>query len=92
MINSVSVQMQRAISDAISNQVLPQIQEALKAGSGHVAQKGWKVPVERPESFTDDYRNKKFRSKSTSEISRNRLQDEFTEQAYDIYVEKFRCI
>ena len=40
MINSVSAQIQRAINDAISNQVLPQIQSALTAGSGHVTQKG----------------------------------------------------
>ena len=31
--NSVSVQIQRAINDAISNQVLPQIQNVIKAGS-----------------------------------------------------------
>ena len=33
MMNSVSVQIQRAINDAISNQVLPQIQNVIKAGS-----------------------------------------------------------
>ena len=36
MMNSVSVQIQRAIYDAISNQVLPQIQNVIVAGSGHV--------------------------------------------------------
>ena len=46
MMNSVSVQIQRANNDAISNQVLPQIQNAFKAGSGHVTQKGWNVPAE----------------------------------------------
>ena len=45
MMSSVSVQIQRAISDAINSQVLPQMQNASKAGSGHVAQKGWNVPV-----------------------------------------------
>ena len=39
VMNSVSVQIQRAINDAISNQVLPQIQNALRAGSGPVTQK-----------------------------------------------------
>ena len=34
MMNSVSVQIQRAINDAICNQVLPQIQNAIMAGSG----------------------------------------------------------
>ena len=37
MMNSVSVQVQRAINDAISNQVLPQIQNVILAGSGRVA-------------------------------------------------------
>ena len=45
MMNSVSVQNQRAINDAISSQVLPQIQNAIMVGSGHVTQKGWNVPA-----------------------------------------------
>ena len=40
MMNSVSVQIQRAISDAISTQVLPQIQNVIMAGSGHGTNKG----------------------------------------------------
>ena len=40
MTNSVSVQIQRTINDAISSKVLPQIQNAIMAGSGHVTQKG----------------------------------------------------
>ena len=36
MMGSVNTQIQRAISDAISNQILPQIQTALNAGSGHM--------------------------------------------------------
>ena len=41
--NSVSVQIQRAIKDAISNQVLPQIQNVIMAGSGHATGKRWNV-------------------------------------------------
>ena len=84
MMNSVSVQIQRANNDAISNQVLPQIQNAFKAGSRHVTQMGWNVPAERPEYIAEDYRNEKIRSKSRSEFSRNRPHDENTDQAYDI--------
>ena len=40
MMNSVSAQIQRAISDAISTQVLPQIQNVIMAGSGHGTKKG----------------------------------------------------
>ena len=39
MMNSVSFQIHRAINDAISNQVLPQIQKAILAGSGRVTRK-----------------------------------------------------
>ena len=55
--NSVSVQIQRAINDAISNQVLPQIQNVVLTGSGHVTRKGWNVPTERPEPNPEVKRN-----------------------------------
>ena len=48
MIHSVSIQIQRAINDAIGNQVLPQIQIVIKAGSGQVAKIGWDIPSQRP--------------------------------------------
>ena len=44
MIHSVSIQIQRAINDAIGNQVLPQIQIVIKAGSRQVAKNGWDIP------------------------------------------------
>ena len=57
MMNSVSVQIQRAINDAINNQVLPQIQIVFVVGSGHVTKKGWNVPAERPETYPEVQRN-----------------------------------
>ena len=50
MIYSVSSQIQRAISDAINNQVLPQIQNVIMAGSGQETKRGWERSDERPES------------------------------------------
>ena len=82
MMKSVIVQIQRAINDAISNQILPQIQNAFKAGSGQTKQKGWNVPTEKPEYDTEDCRNDKIRSNSRSELIRNRLNDDLTDQAY----------
>ena len=38
--NSVSVQIQRATNDAISNQLLRQVQNVILAGSGRVTRKG----------------------------------------------------
>ena len=55
--NSVSVQIQRAISDAISTQVLPQIQNVMMARSGHGTRKGWDIPSERPELNSEVQRN-----------------------------------
>ena len=57
MMNSVNVQIQRAINDAISTQVLPQIQKVIMAGSGHGTRKGWDVPSERPELNSEVQRN-----------------------------------
>ena len=67
MMNSVSVQIQRAINDAISNQVLPQIQNVILAGSGRVTRKGWDVSAERPEINHEKQRNL---------IARNNLRNE----------------
>ena len=67
MMNSVSVQIQRTINDAISNQVLPLIQNAIMAGSGHVTRKGWNVSAEEPEANSEVLRNAGTRDNSRSE-------------------------
>ena len=83
MMNSVNVRIQRAISDAISNQVLPQIQNAIMAGSGHMTKKGWNVPGERPEINPKHYRSEKTKSNFRSELTRDCFLDNHQEQAYD---------
>ena len=67
MMNSVSVQIQRAINDTISNQVLPQIQNAIIAGSGHMTKKVWNVPTERPEANSEVLRSEKAKIDLRSE-------------------------
>ena len=57
MMNSVSVQIQRDINDAISNQVLPQIQNVIKAGSGQLTKNEWNVPFQGPEINPEVQRN-----------------------------------
>ena len=86
IVNSVSVQIQRAIYDAISSQVSYQIQNANMAGSGHVTQKGRNVPAERPETNTEVFRGEKARNNSKSELVQNCLNDGITENAYDSYI------
>ena len=53
MMISVNAQIQRAVSDAISTQVLPQIQNVIMAGSGHGTRKGWDIPSERLEPIPE---------------------------------------
>ena len=67
MMNSVSVQIQTANNDAISNQVLPEIQNAIMAGPGHRTKKGWNVPAERRETNPEVPRSEKARNDLKSE-------------------------
>ena len=76
MMNSVSVPIQRAINDAISNQ----IQNAYKAGSGQTTQMGWNVPAERPEYGTEDCQDDRIMCNSKSELIYDRPNDDFTQQ------------
>ena len=72
MMNSVSVQIQRAINDAIGNQVLPQIQNVVLAESGLVTRKGWDVPVERPVPNPEVKRNLNAKNNPRSEQDEGR--------------------
>ena len=78
--NSVSVQIQRAISDAISTQVLPQIQNVVMAGLGHGIRKGWDVPSQRPELISEVQRNLNLsneKSNLRNEQDENQLNNDY---------------
>ena len=77
MMNSVSVQIQRAISDAISTQVLPQIQNVMMTGSGHGTRKGWDVPSERPELNSEVQRSLNAKNNLRNEQEENQLNNEY---------------
>ena len=79
MMNSVSVQIPRAISDAISTQVLPQIQNVIMAGSGHRTRKGWGAPSERPELISEVQRNLNAKNNLRNEQEENQLINDFPE-------------
>ena len=70
-----------AISNAISNQILPQIQNALKSGSGHLTHNRWNAPTERPEIDSEDIRYGKTRENLRSEPISERPNGEFTDKA-----------
>ena len=67
MMSSVNTEIQRAISDAISSQILPQIQTALNAGSGQMTQNRWNVPSERPEMKPEEPYGEKAKKNNRSE-------------------------
>ena len=77
MMNSVSAQIQRAISDAISTQVHPQIQNVIMAGSGHGTRRGWDVPSERPELNSEVHRNLNVKNNSRNEQDGNQSDNDF---------------
>ena len=77
MMNSVSVQIERAISDAISTQVLPQIQNAIVAVSGHGTRKGWDVSSERPELISEVQRNLNAKNNLRKEQDENQLNNDY---------------
>ena len=79
MMNSVSVQIQRAISDAISTQVLPQIQNVIMARPGHGTRKGWDALTERPELNSEVQRNLNAKSSLRNEQYENQLNDDYPE-------------
>ena len=70
--SSVSWQIERALSEAINDQVLPQIQATLMSGQGQVPGRGWEeVQDRRSECRSEEALNRKFRSSSRDEIPRN---------------------
>ena len=77
MMNSVNVQIQRAISDAISTQVLPQIQNVIMAGSGHGTRNEWDVPSERPELISEVQRNLNAKNDLRNEQDENQLNNDY---------------
>ena len=85
MMNSVSVQIQRAISNARSTQVLPQIRNAIMAGSGPGTRKGWDVPSERPELIPEVQRNLNAKNSLRNEQDENQLNNGYSvENVHDM--------
>ena len=86
MMNSVSVQIQRAINEAISSQILPQIQNVVMAGSGQLTKERWNVPAEKPEGYSEVLQSLEPRNNSKNKQTNDRSKDGFTStnsRAYD---------
>ena len=75
--SSVSSQIQRAINEAINDQILPQIQATLRSGQGRMPERRWEVPVRGQWCRSEEALDRRFRSKSRDELPMfpNRNQD-----------------
>ena len=75
-LSTVSSQIQRVINEAISYQILPQIQATLRSGQGYLPER-WEVPVRGQGFRSEEASNRRFRSNSRDEFPRfpNRNED-----------------
>ena len=60
--STVSSHIQRAINEAKSDQILPQIQATLKSGQGHMPERRWEDPARRPEYRSEEALDRRLRS------------------------------
>ena len=85
MMSNVDTLIQRAIIEAISSQVLPQIQNVIMAGSGRETRRGWEVPVERPEVNAEEQRIPSAKTDCRNEQhDGNRLNGQSSRQLHDM--------
>ena len=85
MMSNVDTLIQRAINEAISSQVLPQIQNVIMAGSGRETRRGWEVPVERPEVNAEEQRIPSAKTDCRNEQhDGNRLNGQSSRQVHDM--------
>ena len=85
MMSNVDTLSQRAINEAISSQVLPQIQNVIMAGSGRETGRGWEVPVERPEANAEEQRIPSAKTDCRNEQhDGNRPNGQSTRQVHDM--------
>ena len=68
--SAVSSQIQRAINEANSDQILPQIQATLKSGQGHMPESRWEDTARRPEYRSEKALDRMFRSDSRHKYHR----------------------
>ena len=68
LMSSVSSYIQRAISEALNEQVLPHIKATFRPGQGQVPNRRWGIPSRRPKCRSEGALNRKFRSSSKDEL------------------------
>ena len=70
-ISTVSSQIQRALNEAINDQILHQIQATLRSGQGQRHQRRWEVAARRQGFISEDALNRRFSSSYRGECNRD---------------------
>ena len=65
--STVSSQIESARNEAISDQILTQIQTTLKSGQGHIPERRWADPARSLECRSEDALDRRFRRDSRDE-------------------------
>ena len=84
LMNSVSLLIQRAINEGMSEQVLLQIQASLRYVNGQLPQKGWNVPGDRLEQKSEEPFSRKIKCSSRDELPRNLNNSDDEQETHDI--------
>ena len=86
--SSVSSQIQRAINEAISNRIMPQIQATLRPGQGRMPERRCEVPVrgQGQGSRSEEALDRRCRSNSRDEFPRFQNRNEDLESTHDTYL------
>ena len=57
LMNSVSLKIQRAMNEAMNEQVLPHLESYFRSVNGQPPHRGWNIPGERPERKSEVQRS-----------------------------------
>ena len=82
--STVSSHIQRAINEAISDQMLPQIQATIESGQGRMPERGWEVPVRGQGCRSEDTLDRRFRRNLPNVFPRFPNRNENLEITHDI--------
>ena len=70
-LNTLSSQNQRAINEALIDQIVPQIQATLRSGQGQMPERRWEVPARRQGFISEEALNRRFVGSSRDEGNRD---------------------
>ena len=84
LMSSDSMQFQRAINEAIKEQVLPQIRASFMSLNEQQPQKGWNFPAERPERKSENASNRNIRCSSRDELPQSLNDSDDEDETHDM--------